>query len=525
MDSRMNRSNELSPHELHITYAPTLAFLNPTIVTPQNPLANGSTPIANQPTSTPSSTKISVSSILPPPTAPHERRPSAAPSSKSSSKHRTAPKHSQGIQSIARLVSTIVHLMVNKYPYDEQCEHHASCRQPFERKADANEWISLASDTGAKPSAALYVFTHRILSIAKLPLPAILSSLKYLDLHQRYSARRKALMAQRLGGGQLDVDDELVANRIRSTAVYTPERPREMMGRSSNPTGPLAEYALLVSSLICANKFLEDNRFSNRWWSKVAELPVEEINSSELKFLCGIGFDLYLESDEYSEWVETMDRFRRWQSSSEERSSPGPVGYPSPQHVAQQSPAVSPPTSPGQHMHSPLSLASRLSASPSSIPAHFAPFQDSLPPPLPHFAPSGDALYSQLSFTGAPPQTTLDALIDKTTQLFNAMETDQPFTSEGRLDAPQSLPRWFKEGAMDLSDAPPHADPQKEISLPRWWKEGVGSTYYDPSLPPPPTTFEMALDPQTAALMRLRTEARKRNEGQHLDHSRSMDLG
>ncbi|KAI8805017.1 hypothetical protein BJ742DRAFT_426489 [Cladochytrium replicatum] len=522
MDSHMNRSYELSPHELNITYAPTLAFLNPTIVTPGNPLGNVSTPNANQPTSAPSSAHISASSSLAPPTAAHERRPSAVPSSKTSTKHRTASKQSQNLQSIVRFVSTIVHLMVNKYPYDEQCEHDASC--PSKRKADANEWISLASDTGAKPSAALYAFTHRILSIAKLPLPAILTSLKYLDLHQRYCARRKALMARRMGGGQSDFDDDLVANRMRNTNVPTLERPREMMGRSSNPTGPFAEYALLVSSLICANKFLEDNRFSNRWWSKVSELPVEEINSAELKFLCGVGFDLYLENDEYSEWVEAMDRFRRWQSASEERSSPGP-GYPSPPHVAQQSKAVSPPTSPGQHLHSPLSLASRLSASPTSIPTHLAPFKDSIPPPLPHFAPSGDALYSQLAFTGAPPQTTLDALIDKTTQLFNAMETDQPFTSEGRLDAPQSLPRWFKEGAMDSSDTPPLADQQKEISLPRWWKEGIGSTYYDPSLPPPPTAFEMALDPQTAALMRLRTEAGKVNEGQHLDYSRSMDLG
>ncbi|KAJ3416789.1 hypothetical protein HDV05_000163 [Chytridiales sp. JEL 0842] len=252
---------------------------------------------------------------------------------------------------VARLVSTVVHCMdQNMAPWLQIPS--LPPYPPTSASSLASPAQHQPSYQPPRPSAALYAFAHRVLSSSKLSLPVVLIALRYLDLY--YTFRRSQVAAsetqqqQQQQQQQQNQDDDLhrtgpkpwemgiggsayssfpttLVSRLSTddrTAVIDasyvdPSNPLNNL--QPNPASPLPPakqpldnpFSLLVVALMTSNKFLDDARYSNRWWSKISEMPHSELNTTESQFLKTLGFELVFEPREYEKWVERMQKFAR----------------------------------------------------------------------------------------------------------------------------------------------------------------------------------------------------------------------
>ncbi|KAI9273193.1 cyclin-domain-containing protein, partial [Helicostylum pulchrum] len=71
-----------------------------------------------------------------------------------------------------------------------------------------------------------------------------------------------------------------------------------------------SEYRLFTVALMLANKFLDDNTFTNKTWSEVSGMKVTDLNIMELEFLDVLRFKLFIRNDEYERWKSGILLFR-----------------------------------------------------------------------------------------------------------------------------------------------------------------------------------------------------------------------
>ncbi|KAI7907620.1 cyclin-domain-containing protein [Cokeromyces recurvatus] len=64
-----------------------------------------------------------------------------------------------------------------------------------------------------------------------------------------------------------------------------------------------SEVRLFTTSLILANKYLDDNTFTNKTWSDVSKIPVHELNIMEIEFLSALDYNLHTSDTMYYAWI------------------------------------------------------------------------------------------------------------------------------------------------------------------------------------------------------------------------------
>ena len=128
------------------------------------------------------------------------------------------------------------------------------------------------------PCKNLYNFIFNLISDSQLSLPLVLVSLKYAQIY--YLSKSRQLTDVKL---------------------------------------------IFLISVIAANKFLDDNRLANTWWSSISNIEINLLNKSELKFYKDLRFNLHLRGKEYVEWVEEMTSIGKWIENikNEERGKSG----------------------------------------------------------------------------------------------------------------------------------------------------------------------------------------------------------
>ncbi|EGN94199.1 hypothetical protein SERLA73DRAFT_188816 [Serpula lacrymans var. lacrymans S7.3] len=67
-----------------------------------------------------------------------------------------------------------------------------------------------------------------------------------------------------------------------------------------------SEFRIAVAALMMANKFLDDNTYTNKTWSEVSGIELTEINKMEREFLVGIDFGLYVDNSTYESWLNLL---------------------------------------------------------------------------------------------------------------------------------------------------------------------------------------------------------------------------
>ncbi|WFC93447.1 hypothetical protein MBRA1_000067 [Malassezia brasiliensis] len=79
--------------------------------------------------------------------------------------------------------------------------------------------------------------------------------------------------------------------------------------RHPNLEGQLgSEYRLFLTSLVLANKFLDDHTYTNKTWSDVSRIPLKEITKMELQLWGGIDTNASATVEEYAWWQSTLDQ-------------------------------------------------------------------------------------------------------------------------------------------------------------------------------------------------------------------------
>ncbi|KAK3400925.1 hypothetical protein B0T20DRAFT_155861 [Sordaria brevicollis] len=114
---------------------------------------------------------------------------------------------------------------------------------------------------------------------------------------------------------------------------------------------PGSEYRLLTVALMLANKFLDDNTYTNKTWSEVSQLSVKEIHVMEVEFLGNMRYSLLVTEKQWEEWLVKLARFHDYLERARQLSSPAALLVPSPSALpvsALPSPATI------QHFPSPL---------------------------------------------------------------------------------------------------------------------------------------------------------------------------
>ncbi|KAK9462976.1 uncharacterized protein V1516DRAFT_620573 [Lipomyces oligophaga] len=122
------------------------------------------------------------------------------------------------------------------------------------------------------PSQAFVKFTHQLLSSTRLPCSTIMLSLVYLGK-------------------------------------------RCQLRQSSTSMDHATQYFLLIVSLVLANKFNDDNTFTNKSWSEVTGLPISDLTKFESSWLQMIDWKLNLSDSEmmiwskwYNHWLDFVIR-------------------------------------------------------------------------------------------------------------------------------------------------------------------------------------------------------------------------
>ncbi|KAF5347047.1 hypothetical protein D9758_011631 [Tetrapyrgos nigripes] len=67
-----------------------------------------------------------------------------------------------------------------------------------------------------------------------------------------------------------------------------------------------SEFRIAVAGLMMANKFLDDNTYTNKTWSEVSGIGLEEINRMEREFLMGVDCNLYVDKATYQSWLHLL---------------------------------------------------------------------------------------------------------------------------------------------------------------------------------------------------------------------------
>jgi len=67
-----------------------------------------------------------------------------------------------------------------------------------------------------------------------------------------------------------------------------------------------SEYRIAVVGLMMANKFLDDNTYTNKTWAEVSGIPLADVNHTEAEFLRGIDHNLYVDLNTYTSWLHLL---------------------------------------------------------------------------------------------------------------------------------------------------------------------------------------------------------------------------
>ncbi|KAK9761554.1 hypothetical protein K7432_013470 [Basidiobolus ranarum] len=76
-----------------------------------------------------------------------------------------------------------------------------------------------------------------------------------------------------------------------------------------------SEGRLFVVSLMLANKYLDDNAYTNRTWSEVTGIPLQEINIMEKEFLTVLSFNLNVTNRELKGWSKSLKDHLNYQGA------------------------------------------------------------------------------------------------------------------------------------------------------------------------------------------------------------------
>lgn len=85
-----------------------------------------------------------------------------------------------------------------------------------------------------------------------------------------------------------------------------------------------SEYRVFTTALVLANKFLDDNTYTNVTWAKMTKLPLAEISVMEIEFLKCLQYRLVVRDAEWTGWQSQLLSWLRLAASINQPPPPPP---------------------------------------------------------------------------------------------------------------------------------------------------------------------------------------------------------
>ncbi|KAH0589992.1 hypothetical protein H2248_000174 [Termitomyces sp. 'cryptogamus'] len=269
------------------------------------------------------------------------------------------------------------------------------------------------------------------------------------------------------------------------------------------PAQPGSEFRIAVAALMMANKFLDDNTYTNKTWSDVSGIELAEINRMEKEFLAGVDFNLYVDQPTYESWLNLLKGLvlAKERDSRHLRRKPRPPvrPHPAPRHSRARS-------------TSPPATGSKRSADAAFSPAHPSSCKRQLTLHIPAAHSPPQALHSFATMSLASPRwtqtlvtpysTTHDRTSSVPQNLYfytlacSPMDTDQDtHTRKARLRYHQPRPHpypsyaYYHPVVQSASTSPHHSGPPAPTTLPHFhdtqWSRPFRAQQHTPN--PTPT--------------------------------------
>ncbi|KAI9478847.1 MAG: cyclin-domain-containing protein [Benjaminiella poitrasii] len=70
-----------------------------------------------------------------------------------------------------------------------------------------------------------------------------------------------------------------------------------------------SEVRLFTTALILANKYMDDNTFTNKTWSEVSGIPLKELNIMEREFLAALQYKICIHHTQFFTWTVQCQHF------------------------------------------------------------------------------------------------------------------------------------------------------------------------------------------------------------------------
>ncbi|KAI9016526.1 cyclin-domain-containing protein [Phycomyces nitens] len=100
-------------------------------------------------------------------------------------------------------------------------------------------------------------------------------------------------------------------------ALYYVHRLRETYPSVQGSIG--SEVRLFTTALVLANKYLDDNTFTNKTWADVSHIPVHELNIMEVEFLSALNYRIHVPRLQFFSWASQC---QQWMSPAQQLGRP-----------------------------------------------------------------------------------------------------------------------------------------------------------------------------------------------------------
>ncbi|RXK37169.1 hypothetical protein M231_05538 [Tremella mesenterica] len=101
----------------------------------------------------------------------------------------------------------------------------------------------------------------------------------------------------------------LVSHSVSVISLLYVYRIKTMTQLADYPLPQGSEWGVFVTSLILANKYLDDNTYTNATWAELSGYNVKTINLMEAEFLQGLTYSLTVNKEDYEHWNMILEGF------------------------------------------------------------------------------------------------------------------------------------------------------------------------------------------------------------------------
>ncbi|KAG8826103.1 hypothetical protein FRC19_009710 [Serendipita sp. 401] len=169
-----------------------------------------------------------------------------------------------------------------------------------------------ASAVQLQPQTHFIQFLNRVITQTQLSKTVLVLALHYLWLLKR------PVMAGAAGSHEAEMGPVNAPSELAVSQVH-----------------PGSQYTVSVVALMLANKFMDDNTYTNKSWAAICGVTLEKINTMEREFLLAINHALHVDVNRFMSWIRIMQSFFvQRQSRFESRNRPRRV-MPLPHHQYQ----------------------------------------------------------------------------------------------------------------------------------------------------------------------------------------------